>query len=84
MVRVYKYIGPQSFNFVRVRIILASGRLFLCLTNTLFFFGSIRSALGWKTIVDGGLRNDKPCLERRPSVERVRTPTTKSPWRNVG
>jgi hypothetical protein len=33
-------------NFVLLRIILADGRLYLCLTNTLFLFGSIRRAFG--------------------------------------
>ena len=39
------YLGPQSLHFVLVRIILAIGRLSLCLTNTLFLFGGNRTPL---------------------------------------
>jgi hypothetical protein len=39
------YIGPAIANFALVRTILANGRLYLCLTNALFHFGSIQSAL---------------------------------------
>ena len=39
------YLGAESLHFVLVRIILAIGRLSLCLANTLFPFGSNRTPL---------------------------------------